>query len=263
MKIQIKKALVEGFQVLKTNPVIFLPLLFAAIVSYFINPYLADLTTEAIALMNYFSGEEIDFGLILSALPIGKIFLALFIGGIVSFYFFLATVKLTYDSFLKKPSVGEAFKSALKRFIPVILAGTLIFLLNLSIGFAAIMLAAVIWALNLPIAVGTMLVLIIALGGFILIVYLQIKFIYYVYAGVIDEKGIIDSLKTSWKLTFGNFWQTLALALITMFVALLLAPLVAPLPKGVATVIGAAIQILTNGWAICVFTSAYLQIRSK
>jgi len=263
MTIQIKKALVEGFQILKTNPIIFLPLVFAAIVSYFVNLYLADLAADAVALFNYFSVEEIDFGLIISALPIVKIFLAILIGGIISFYFLLTTVKLTYDSFLKRPSAGEAFKSALKRFVPVILAGTLIFLLNLLIASAAITLAAVIWAMNLPPAVGTALVLIIALLCFVLVVYIQIKFIYYVYAGIIDEKGTIDSLRTSWKLTFGNFWQTLALALITMLVALLLALLAAPISGGASAVVRIAIQILTNGWAIAVFTSAYLQIRSR
>ena len=262
MKIQINKALKEGFSILKNNPVIFLPLIFAGIIAFFTNRYLAGLVEDATAMITYLSGEEIDLSLLFSSLPIIQIVLTLLLGGIVSFYFLLTTIKLTHDSFKKTPSMGGAFTTAIKRFIPVFLASVLIFLLLAAAACISLLILTIISALNVPQSVLTVFFVFFALLNAVLMIFLQVKLIFYPYTGVIDAKGTIDSLKTSWRMTKGNFWQIILLTLITMAVALLLMIIAAPFPQSVAPFIGAIVQILTTGWAISVFTSSYLQIKS-
>lgn len=261
MKIAIAKSLREGVEIIKKNPIIFIPVVCATIISFFINFYLNTLVENAIIIMNYLTGEEIDLGLIFSSLPIFKIIIFGLLGGLISFYLFLAAIKLIYDSREGKPSLTRAFATAFKKYIPVLLAGALFCLLISVVIFATAIISVVISVLGISEIIKTTLVLLAFLLCAGILVFTQIKFLYYPYAGIIDDKGTIDSLKMSWWITERNFWPTLALTLITMIVALILLLVITPLPQIIESIVGIVIQTLTTAWAVSVFTSAYLQIR--
>lgn len=261
MKIQIAKSLKEGLLILRGYPIIFIPVAIISIVSYFLNLYLNKIIEKSLLLL-----LSPDILTILSLLPKTEIVLVLLLGNLIAFFLLLTAIDLSYNAFMRRArSLTSAIKLALERFLSVFLASILLFLLILILVCSSIIIAAFLtFALNwLEVnesLINTLAALII-LGAVIFAIFLQIKFLYYPYCGLIENQKAIDSLKTSWRITHGNWWQTFALIVITMSATLLLMLLITPFPGTIAILLGMIIQILTTAWAITVLTSAYIQIR--
>jgi hypothetical protein len=267
MKIKISKSLKEGLLALRDQPIIFLPIAIGLIISYFLNLYLNKIYLSKIIEKSLpplpLSPSQItaesfqNITLILASLPLMKIIILLLIGSLISFFLFLVAIDLISNALRRQEkSLILTLKWSIKKFPSVFWAGVLVFLLILVIIFSSIIIAALLSSITNQSSI-----LLVLLAVTILIIFLHVKFIYYPYAGIIDDRRAIESLKASWRITRENWWRTFVLTIITMTATLLLILLTAPFPSAIAAFLGILIQILATAWAIAVFTSAYLQIR--
>ncbi len=92
-------------------------------------------------------------------------------------------------------------------------------------------------------------------------IFLGIKLIYYDCAILIEDAGIIGSLKRSWQVVRGNWWRTFGLHLIfTLPISLLyLVAEIVPTPGAQIIDFVAALGL---GWFYAAFTIAFLQLSS-
>ena len=93
-------------------------------------------------------------------------------------------------------SIGSALGRGLKVFIPILIA-SILYMLAITVGSILLIIPGIILMLSL---------------------------IFYSYAIVLDKRGIIESLKESHKLVWGNWWRTaivLTIAFIIVYVLLL------------------------------------------
>ena len=94
-------------------------------------------------------------------------------------------VKMVYDATERKVSIKEAAKLVTKRYIFLLGAGIL-YILIVGGGLLALIIPGI---------------------------FLAIKLFFYDYLILLDNKGIIESLKESWRITKGNFWKIMGLNL--------------------------------------------------
>jgi hypothetical protein len=264
MKIQIGKALDEGFQTLLKNPIIFAPLLLAAILSFLSSLYAAKLmlkflgpllpegqfsliplalaqeTTDAPPLTS-FDPSAISqlvpeimsgvWGFMYQALPL---FLVV---GLIAFICSLMAIRLSYNAMQGIKDFKGAFIMAIKKCVPLLISSLLV---------------------GIMVIVGSLLLIV---PG----IYLAIRFSYYLYAGMIEEEGIFGSLRRSWEVTAGNWWRTLGLLIIIALVAIVLGGLTNFLPPlGMASLIVMnVINLVITAWITTILTCAYLQARAE
>lgn len=266
MKIGISKSLKEGLEIINKNPLVYLPLFFISVVSYLSNLYLAGVMKNSLAQITE-SSQEFGITGLLSSLPWLKIIVITSIAGLVSFYLFLAAIRLIYDGINHKPSLNHALKVAIKKFAPLFVASIIIFLLNIAVIFLSVAVAlltgAIMYAFGAGDLAATIVMSFVGLVGFVFLMFLQLKFVFYPFVGIIEHEKTPNMIRKSWQLTRDNWWRLFALAILTMLVALLLFVLTTLVPNPVAAIAGLIIQILATGWALSVFTSAYLQIEEK
>ena len=111
----------------------------------------------------------------------------------------------------------------------------------------------------------------IVFGGILLLVipgiYLAIRFSYYPYAILIDNKKAFESLTKSWKATKGRWWITFFTGLIVgLFTLIIIAPFYAlgffyPRTLSLFSIFISLISIFFEAWGIANFTILYLKFK--
>ncbi|MDI6798771.1 MAG: hypothetical protein QMD12_02125, partial [Candidatus Aenigmarchaeota archaeon] len=164
--------------------------------------------------------------------------LTLFLGSMI--------IKMVYDSTRKKLSLGVAAKFVLSRYITLLAASVLYFLITL-VGVVAFIIPGI---------------------------FLAVKLIFYDYVILIDKLGVTDSLEKSWKIVKGRWWGVFGLTLILSVISFALAfalgvlgGLLSGLSEALSEVIWLATQFLITLFIFPWYTSslafAYLQLRKK
>ena len=157
---------------------------------------------------------------------------------LMGMYFDSVVVRLAYT----RSSLLEAFGFALKKY-PVVLIATIFYVLCVSLGSLALIIPGI---------------------------YLAVRLYYFIDAILIDEKGVISSLKTSWKIAKGNWWATfLILIIIGVFSTLINALISSSLSLvtlgkhlEIITFIQAPITAVFRAWSYSAFVNAYLQLKN-
>lgn len=165
-------------------------------------------------------------------LPITILFglIGLFLSGMI--------IRMSYDATRRRVSISEAAKLVLRRYIRLLVSSIVV----------GIVVVAGLVALIIP--------------G----IFLTIQLFFYDYAILIDDNSVVDSLKKSWKIVKGKWWNVFALALIlSLFSAVLV--FVAGISALVSPIVSLAIYFLVilfmTPWYLSAFTFAYLQLRGK
>jgi len=215
MKLKIKKSIADGFSSIKANPVLILIGLFYTIIIKLLEPsYLSPLNgriTYNLSEMFFSYG-----GLNLIAI----ILVSIFINGVM--------IVLVAKG--KKFSLASALKLVASKYVTLVLASILGFIINV-LGLIALILPGI---------------------------FLSIKLFYFEQAVLLNNKGIVESLKTSWNVTRGNWWRVFALVILIAIISLIIIMPVSFLSKIVADFIGG---IFIVPLTVVAYTKSYLQLK--
>lgn len=161
------------------------------------------------------------------------IFLIIFLI-LINIFLLNLIIRMVYDATQGEVSLSEGVKIASIKFLPVVGAGIL---------FGLIVFLGII-ALIIP--------------GF----FLGTKLIYFPNAILIDDEGVISSLKKSWRIVEGNWWRTYGLFFIFSIITeaiLGISVLLSDLSV-LAGFILIFVSYLFNGWMYSALVVAYLQL---
>jgi len=226
----IGKALTSGFNVLRKNPRIFVPALIIAIISTYIQTIpIPSITSDPIL-------GVVD----LVALMNWGIFFILvaIITGLVNLFLSGMIVRMTYDATRKKLDINKAANIVLKRYIPLLIASIVVGII-VTAGFIALIIPGI---------------------------FLSIQLVFFSYAILIDNEDIAGSLKKSWRMVKGKWWNVFALMLIIGIVSLMVG-----LPVGILVLVSQPLYLIANffmilfitPWTTATLTFAYLQMRKR
>ena len=248
-KLDIEKAIVDGFQVIRSKPIVMLPLVISSIV-WILLGYYVNSTIGIEEFSNPAAEEVIDEQAIeelkneiLSVLPL--LIALLIAGGLLSLFLDGLAIRMIYDVATNKPP-SESIGFAARKYLTLLLASTLM--------------------------------IIVALPAFLLFVvpgiYLSVRFSYVMHAVLIDGEGVIGSLKKSWRVVKGNWWRTFVLGIIVMVFVLIarftivsLLVVVSFTGEEAIEVVGNILDIVVDGvvgtWTVAAFVMAYLQLTGR
>ena len=233
-EIKVIQSIKEGYAALASNPIVFAPAFGYAIVSILLQQ-----KTQAV--INSVGAPRT---LTLISLLILYPLVGMFASGMM--------INLLATS--KKTTLGESAKFTADRF-PTLLMAIILFFAGSTAAYAAIfylsgVLTVFLLALALPLS------------------YIMVRVAFFSYAIIIDRQGAIDSLKKSWALTEGQFWNIIGLVLLQLIVVLplLLINLAMQhyqiaLPDILIGLLNALITTVTIAWIVSPMTRAYMQLK--
>ncbi len=158
---------------------------------------------------------------------------------LLGIYFDSVVVRLAYT----KSSIFEAFGFALKKY-PIVLTAMILYVISVALGSVALVIPGI---------------------------YLAVRLYYFIDAILIDEKGVISSLKTSWRIVKGNWWATflilIIIALFSILIDIFITSALSIIQFGKYLKIGAFVQApitaVFRAWSYSAFVNAYLQLRNN
>lgn len=226
----IGKALTSGFNVLHKNPKIFVPALIMAIISTYM---------QTIPIPS-FTSDSILGVVDLVELMNWSIFFILVavITGLVNVFLSGMIVRMTYDATRRRLDIGKAANAVLKRYIPLLIA-SIVFGIIVMLGFVALIIPGI---------------------------FLSIKLVFFSYAILIDNEDIVGSLKKSWRMVKGKWWNVFALMLIIGLVSIMVG-----IPVGILVLVSQPLYLIANflmilfitPWTTATLTFAYLQLSKR
>lgn len=227
IKLKVFRAFGSGFTIPHKNPSMFaVSAIYSAILSTFMY------FTAAF----YQIGEEPDFiASVTGILSPGEYLFFALIVGIAAILTTAVLSKMAYDSLDGKPDLSEALALSVHKFLPLIAMYILFYLIVIF---------------------GTVLLII---PG----IFLSLKLAYSQYFILLDNKGVIESLRLSWLIVKGNWWRTLALALIWGIIIAPISTFVINLPRTSETVIYFVLYLLITPWMTSSFVNAYAQLKVR
>ncbi len=236
MKVDILESLKKGFRILKDNPIIFVPVIVLAILSFLISQFFFPMLPPEEDIL--LSGKIIEAGnttatddkfvrdIILRSTTV--LILETISIMVISTFFYSMIIRMVYDATVKKLSLSEGRRIAVKKY-PYVLVSSVICMAISGIGATVFVIPGI---------------------------FLFIKLLYFDCAILIDDEKIINSLKKSWKITRGDWWTSFALCLLFGLLFLLLSLLPGLLSKFM-------IELLWVPWFTSSLTIAYLQLTER
>lgn len=149
---------------------------------------------------------------------------------LISIFLTGVIIRMVYDAKIKK-SFFESARIAIFKY-PLLLIASIIYLFIVGFGFFALIIPGI---------------------------FLFVKFLYYQYAILLDNEGIINSLKKSWKITDGNWFSTFLIML--FFFAIFFISAILSLILGVFVDFITTLVVLP--WLMSSLTFAYLQLTDR
>lgn len=225
-KLRVFRAVASGFSIPHKNPSMFLvSAIYSAIMSAFMFFTIAF----------YQPGEEPELiASVTGILSLGEYLFFALVVGIASILLYSILSKIAFDSIVGKPELSEAVALSVRKFLPIFVMYILY-------------------------------VLIVVFGSILLIIpgiFLSIKLFYSQYFILFDNKGVIESLRSSWRMVKGNWRRTFALILIwgimgavTVFIPYL--------PRTSETIIYFVLYLLITPWSASSFVQAYMQLKEN
>lgn len=226
IKLKIFQAVGSGFSIPHKNPSMFLiSSIYSAIMSTFMFFTIAF----------YQPGEEPELiASITGILTLGEYLFFTLIVGIASILTYSMLSKIAFDSIDGKPELSEAVALSVRKLIPLLVMYILYFL-------------------------------IVVFGSILLVIpgiFLSIKLFYSQYFILFENKGVIESLRSSWQIVKRNWWRTFALFLIWGIIGSV-TTFVPYLPRTTETIIYFVLYLLMTPWSASSFVQAYTQLKDK
>lgn len=218
-KIKVLKSIRDGFEILIKNPVIFVPAFVIAV----LNSLTDTLFSNAPEQTKELSPEILAYFV--------SIMIWLLVLTLISIFLTSVIIRLVYDAVSEKASLFESAKIAVLKY-PTLLISGIIYFFIVGFGFLALIIPGI---------------------------FLFVKFLYYQYAILLDNEGIINSLKKSWKITDGNGFSTFLIML--FFFAIFVISGILSLILGVFVDFITTLVVLP--WLMSSLTFAYLQITER
>lgn len=153
-----------------------------------------------------------------------------FLGLPISLFLGAVIIRLVYEVREKQPSWNAIIKFVLSKYVPYSIA-LVIYFFVVSVPFIGI--------------------------------FLMIKLMFCPYGILLNNKGIINSFKTSWKITKGNWWRLLALDLIFVTPILISAMSSFWLPMNIFAIVYFLVSLFISPWMYSSLTFAYLLLKEK
>lgn len=228
MKLQIIQTIKKGLEIITKNSIILTLIIIKAVLGcinyyFFIySPGLAGITPGAdIALPEL----PAHFGLYAILLILISMFLTLVI------------TKMVYDAVKNNISIPKAINLSAKKFIFILIASILYFLI-LLIGFVALIIPGI---------------------------FLWIKFIFVTYFILLNNEKIINSFRKSWQITKGSWWRILGLSLMLLIPIITLSIVVRTIAlDSIQTALSLHfLGSLLSGWMLSALTIAYIQLTTQ
>jgi hypothetical protein len=217
---EIQRLMSEAFNILKKNPVIFLPAFVLALLVLFLDALLP-IPKSPREFSIYFA----SFGILF--------LLSLFLNGLI--------IRMVYDVKRGKLFLGKSAKFVYSKYL-TLLGATIIFSIIIVLGLIAFILPGI---------------------------YLLVRLYFYDFAILIDNEKACNSLRRSWKIMKGKWWDVFALfvvALLPLIVIAFLAGFVAgyfSLRLKFISVFNFFATLFYIPWFYTVLTLAYLKLRKK
>lgn len=177
------------------------------------------------------TGEQVKLGLLLLSFSMGVVLLLIrvYVNGWI--------LKMAYDHKEETPDLKKGASYTFGRYLPLLGASILYYLVT-GLGFIALIIPGV---------------------------YLATRLSVFKQSVMINDKGVIESLKESWGLVKDNWWEMffLGVATIVPSVALPLAlvPLYSLVPNFILTGLNVIFDTFILPWRVSSITSAYLQLK--
>ncbi len=227
MKLRVGKTLSEGARILKENPVIFVPAgIYAAlgsIFTYFTMNYYqyGEAPTETAELTGVLSGSQYILGF-------GIYF-------IIHMFILCIIIRLVYDATRGGGSFSSAVTIAAKKFIPVLIAGIMSFLI-----------------------VGSGMLLLLIPG-----IFLVVKLLFWTYIILIEDEKIFSAISKSWNIVKGNWWRLFFLLVI--FTAILAVPfsIFTFLPRLAESITDFLVLLFWVPWFVSALVIAYKKLKGE
>jgi hypothetical protein len=193
------------------------------------------LTIYALKFKNLDIEQPIPAEILADAILFFEIFVVVIL---LSIYFDSVIIRLSYT----KASLIDALTYTAGRY-PYILASSLIYGLIMVLGAIALLIPGM---------------------------YLAVRLYYFMYAIIIDEEGIVSSLKKSWEIARGNWWRTFAIMLLLTLLAVFIESMLSSIAMFVSMdqrYVSIALQTpataIIRAWSYSAFVVAYLQIKGR
>lgn len=154
---------------------------------------------------------------------------------VTGIFIYAIIIKWSYDSLVIKPDAFELITNVASKVPRLMIASVLLFLATFIASLFFI------------------------LPG----IFISVKFMYYIFFIVIEDKGVIDSFKSSWKIVNGNWFRTVALSIYWFLPISIASFYTIPLSRNSETIISFIIVLLALPWSTTSFMSAFLQIRNS
>lgn len=225
-KIKIQKSIAEGFNVIVRNPAIFVPAFIMAALNLFTDILFSNVPEPTETL-----SRDVLTYLIYSMMWFVIFFL-------ISIFLTSVIIRIAYDAVNRKVSIVESTKIAVLKYPALLISTTIYFII---VGFGAL-------AFIIP--------------G----IFLFIKLLYYQYAILLDDEGIINSLKRSWKITKENWWNNFIIGVFfsaIFIISAILSVIFEVLNLPVSSLIDFATNLFVLPWLISSMTFAYLQLTDR
>ena len=235
MKLKIKKSLIDGFNILKKNPKIFVPVVIITLINLYVSYSVISAIDELNASFASISEskEMFDFSMIFRIMfqylkSIGPL---IGISMLVNLFLGSMIIKMIYDASKRKLSIANSAKYIATKYITLLIASILFGVITI-LGFAAL---------------------------FIPGIFLLVRLYFFEYNIIIDNKGIVESLKNSWKMTKGNWWRIFGLVIVFGIISSFASSIINLIPIEFLSV--AITSLIITPWQLSSFTMAYLQLK--
>lgn len=225
----IGKALTSGFNVLIENPKILLPALIMAVISTLTSTYIGSLSLYPIS-TGGFGLYDINLFVTLALVVIMTSLINLFLSGMI--------IRMVYDATRRKLSLSGAAKVVLGKYVTLLIS-SIVFYIAVIVGVFAFIIPGI---------------------------FLLIRLLFFEYAILIDNEDVAGSLKKSWRMVKGRWWNVFALVLIIGLISFGLgffAGILGAFSPILYLIVYFLLILFLSPWVNATLTFAYLQLRGK
>lgn len=244
--LQIKKSIIDGFESVKTNPKLLLvTLVYLGIIFAFVS-----------AVVPFQDPYSFKNPAMLESFP--SLFGVIIIVNLISIFLTGLLVILVAKG--RKFPLMAGIKLVSSKYIKLVLATIFsVIIIGLVVGVVAI--GVIAFSILTGISYAFFLLIVVA-------IFIALKFIFFYQVILLENKGIVQSLKTSWQITKGNMWRILGLAILTYIIlfAIYLPAIVSQLVFAnmlAASILNLIGTLFLTPWFIAILTHSYLQLRKR
>lgn len=210
--LKIGKAISDGVNVVKDNPIMILIGLLYGVVIKLVEPKGLDQAYLNSDFFSIISSASINLAFI--------ILIGIFVNGIM----------IVLSAKGRKFSLGSAINLVCYKFFVLLFASIVSFMI-IGLGFIALIIPGI---------------------------FLSMRLLFYEQAILLNNKGIVDSLKMSWNVAKGNWWRIFGLAILISLISLLISVPLDLINKTIADFVAATFIV---PWVAATYTKAYLQLK--